>query len=102
MQRYVCVELPAEAKSPEDIENDMVGSLVMSLYGTRDAAANFQEEVRKFMVGIGFRRGRYNVSTFHHEARGLKVLVHGDDFVSSGERGEAEWFREQFEKEVPD
>jgi hypothetical protein len=79
------------------MENDMVGLLLMSLYGTRDAAANFQEEVRKFMVGIGFRQGKYNVSTYFHSTAGLKVLVHGDDFVSSGKRESARWFREQLE-----
>ena len=39
MRRDICVELPAEAGEGED----MVGHLIMSLYGTRDAAANFQE-----------------------------------------------------------
>ena len=45
MRRDICVELPAEAGEGEDV----VGHLIMSLYGTRDAAANFQEEVRSFM-----------------------------------------------------
>ena len=41
MQRHLCVELPEEDKTEEDRENDMVGYLQQSLYGTRDAAANF-------------------------------------------------------------
>ena len=44
MQRYVCVELPTEATSPEDIDDDMMGLLVMSLYGTSDAAALGQSQ----------------------------------------------------------
>ena len=47
VQRTVCVELPPEAGSAKGLE---VGLLKMSLYGTRDAAANFQAEVRKFML----------------------------------------------------
>ena len=45
MRRDICVELPAEAGEGED----MVGHSIVSLHGTRDAAANFQEEVKSFM-----------------------------------------------------
>ncbi len=44
MRRNVCTELPEEALTQEDGDEDMVGWLQMSLYGTKDAAANFQEE----------------------------------------------------------
>ena len=93
MKRMVCVELPAEVK--ETAGEDAVGLLQMSLYGTRDAAVNFQEEVARFMAGIGFARGRYNPCTYYHSRRRLKTMVHGDDFVTSGERGEAKWFLEK-------
>ena len=43
MNRELCVELPEEAKDEEDVRSDMVGLLLQSLYGTRDAAANFQK-----------------------------------------------------------
>ena len=55
--RKVCVELPEEAKTSEDRTRDRVGLLNMSLYGTRDAAMNWQEEVAKCMAEWGFRRG---------------------------------------------
>ena len=71
-----------EDKTDEDRENDMVGKLQMSLYGTRDAAANFQAEAKEFMRSIGFRQGKYNPCTFWHKERGLRTLVHGDDFVT--------------------
>jgi len=44
----ICIELLAEAGEGEG----RVGLLEMSLYGTRDAAANFQSEVRKLMESI--------------------------------------------------
>ena len=81
MRNELCVELPEEAKV--EGEGDMVGYLVKSLYGTRDAAANFQAEVRKFMEGVGFTRGKYNACTWYHKEHDIKCLVHGDDFVSS-------------------
>ena len=65
----------------QDIEMNMVGKLDMSLYGTRDAAANWQDMVSKTMKQLGFRQGEYNPCTYYHEKRGLCTLVHGDDFV---------------------
>ena len=75
--REVCIELPPE----EGADNSQVGVLVKSLYGTRDAAANFQREVRNFMTSIGFQVGKYNPSTYFNPTRQLRTFVHGDDFV---------------------
>ena len=47
--RDICVELPEEAKTEEDVKEDNVAILEKSLYGTRDAAQDFQKEVRKCM-----------------------------------------------------
>ena len=96
--RNICIELPEEDLTEEDKRNDMVGYLNMSLYGTRDAAYNFQKEVRRFMLKCGFKPGRYNPCTFVNKARGLATLIHGDDFVTSGGHAECDWFREQLEK----
>ncbi len=95
--RELCVELPDEVKDQDDMKNDHVALLKKSLYGTRDASANFQKEIRRFMANIGFDVGKYNVSTFHHKQRGIRTLVHGDDFVSTCERKEAKWLKEQLE-----
>ena len=92
VQRRVCVELPPELRKED---KDEVGLLIKSLYGTRDAAANFQKEVRKFMVSCGFRVGLYSASTFYHRARSLKVVVHGDDFIIVGQREAVAWFRQR-------
>ena len=73
------MELPEEDK-----QGDEVGLLEMSLYGTRGAAANFQAEVKKLMVSVGFRVSRYSPSTFYHKERRLRCLVHGDDLVTCG------------------
>ena len=71
----------------------MVGLLQKSLYGTRGAAANFQREVKKFMREQGFVVGTYNVSTFYHRQRGLRVMVDGDDFISTGSRESLSWIK---------
>ena len=60
--RSIAVELP-----PEDLDEsevDCVGLPLKSLYGTKDAAKNFQEEVKRFLLGFGFTIGKYNTSIF--------------------------------------
>ena len=56
----------------------------MSLYGTRDASYNWQEEVAKEMRGWGFRQGRYNPCLYFHEGKRLRTFLHGDGFATVG------------------
>ena len=50
-RREVYVELSAE-----DREEGMCGRLNKSMYGTRDAAQNWEYEYSGFLEGIGFTR----------------------------------------------
>ena len=65
--RSVCIELPGEDRTSADRLADKVGHLQMSLYGTRDAAMNWQEEVAKEMRQWWFQRGRYNPCLYWHK-----------------------------------
>ena len=82
--RKVCVELPDEC--PEAVRGRNVALLNMSLYGTRDAAMNWQEEVGKEMYKWGFRRGQYNPCLYSHAECNIQVFFHGGDFASVGNR----------------
>ena len=93
----MCVELPAESLTEEDRRQDMVGLLKMSLYGTRDAATNWQNEVAKEMLVWGFKRGKYNPCLYWHRQWKLQTLVHGDDFVSVGSKASIMKFKEKLE-----
>ena len=95
--RQVCVEIPEEDKTEADRGRDVVGKLNMSLYGTRDAAKNWQDEVAKSMRRWGFRRGAYNPCLFYHPQWKVITLVHGDDFVSTGDRWGLQKLREALE-----
>ena len=55
--RGLYVELPDE--DPGKAQG-LVGKLNLSLYGTRDAAANRQKCVAEDLVGIGFQQGLSN------------------------------------------
>ena len=50
------IKLPAEDCLPG--EEEMVGELRLSLYGTRDAAMNLAKHHTQHLNRIGFRRGR--------------------------------------------
>ena len=76
----------------------MVGILDMSLYGTRDAAINFQKEVGKLMQSLGYITSKFNPSLFYHPSDDIKVLVHRDDFVAAGERSNILDFKEKLAK----
>ena len=51
-ERDVYIELPEE-----DYEEGMCGKLVKSMYGTRDAARNWEMEYTGFMRDAGFKQG---------------------------------------------
>ena len=86
MRGSLCVEIPAEDKEEADVRQDKVGHLQMSLYGTRDAAMNWQEEVAELMLKHGFTRGRYNPCLYFHREREPRTFLHGDDFATVGSR----------------
>ena len=51
--RQLCIELPKGDCTEGDRQHDRVRHLQMSLYGTGDAAMNWQEEVAKEMKKVG-------------------------------------------------
>ena len=66
--REVYVKLP-----PEDVlpgEENMVGRLNLCLYGTRDAAMQWQECVAENLTSLGFQRSPAFPSLHHHPEKG--------------------------------
>jgi len=78
-RREVYVKLPAE-----DFEEGMCGRLNKAMYGTRDAAQNWEEEYTEFMREWGFVTGVSNPCVMYHPERGVRAVVHGDDFAIAG------------------
>ena len=77
--RPICVELVDEDRSEKDRRLDRVGLLEKSMYGKRDAAVNWQNEVARAMTSLSLKRGQCNSYTHHYRERGIKALIHGDD-----------------------
>ena len=58
-RRQVFVKLP-----DEDAEPGMCGRLNVSMYGTRDAAANWEEKYSQHLIDNGFERGASSPCVF--------------------------------------
>jgi hypothetical protein len=88
-RRQVFVELPQE-----DAEEGMCGELGRSMYGTRDAAQNWEFAYLEFMTeNAEFEKGKSSPCIFWHKERNVRVVVHGDDFTVLGNEKELDWFR---------
>ena len=88
-RRPVFIEMPAEDR--EEGDENMIGQLQLSLYGTRDAAPNWAAEYTSHLVHLGFKVGRASPCNLVHDQRGLALTVHGDDFVLIGDETPLQW-----------
>ena len=93
--RELYVELPPEMRQEG---RDLVGRLIKSLYGTRDAAANWERQILNDLTSLGFVRGMATPCVFFHPQRNLRVSVHGDDFTTLGKIDDLRWFSQQLQK----
>ncbi len=89
-QKAIYVQLPEEWSKP-----GKCGRLKKSLYGTTDAAANWEKAYSEFMVNIGFTRGKACPCLFYHSEKRIWATVHGDDFTILAMEKELEWFRKR-------
>ena len=78
------VELAGEDLEDGEEGKDLVGKLNMLTYGSRDAAANWEKTREELLTRIGFTTRESNPCVLHRKERDLAVLVHGDDYFSSG------------------
>ena len=86
------VELPPELKAAHP---NMCWKLRKAMYGTRAAAQSWSKEYTKTLKEFGFIQHLGSPCCFHLPAKHLRVVVHGDDFVSLGPESAIRWYREQ-------
>ena len=66
-----------------------------SMYGTRDAAANFAAMVMEVLGKMGFKIGVFNPRLCRHETKDITLFYHGDDFVILGEQADLTGFAKE-------
>ena len=66
--------------------------LVKSMYGTSQAAANWEAFYGEVLKDAGFLQGTSNPCLFLHPERRIRVWVHGDGFVMLGIHDDLIWF----------
>ena len=89
--RPIHIEIPSEDREPGD--EDRVGLLNLSLYGTRDAAVNWTREYTSKLITWGFHKGRASPCNFLHTGRNISLTVHGDDFTATGTEVDLLWLK---------
>ena len=92
-RRPLYIKIPDEDWEPGDEER--VGKLNVSLYGTRDAAQNWAAAYTEYLVKLGFRQGRASLCNFVHEKRNIALTVHGDDFLVVADLAQMKWLEKQ-------
>ena len=80
--RDIYIQLPDE--DPMSINKDYVGKILKAMYGTRDAPAVWQEEIRALVTSMNFTQSRINPCVYYNRERDLRVNVHVDDFWLPG------------------
>ena len=88
------MQIPKEMGLP----SHFVAKQVKCVYGTRDAGSIWEDVYRAALEDIGFESGIASPCCFVHRARGLSVVVHGDDFTALGTDPELDWYESQLAK----
>jgi hypothetical protein len=92
-ERLVYVDLPPEVKEP-----GKCARLCRCLYGTRDAPARWEAFLASELEKMGFARGKASPCCFNHTSSDIKCIVHGDDFVFTGNDSDLQWVQEEMDK----
>ena len=65
------------------------------LYGTCGAALNWQESLSDHLMGLGLKRGVGHPCVFHHPIPRVRVMAHGDDYLSAGGVADLSWLQDE-------
>ena len=74
------------------------GRLRRWLYGMRQAAGAWERDYSEKLAEIGFAKGIAAPTVFYWEERGVRCVVHGDDFTFSGKRADLLWIKSKMEE----
>ena len=61
--------------------------------------SNWEDAHAKVWTEHGFARGGACLCSFNSKERGVRVVLHGDDFLSEGATSQPEWLEKCFDAE---
>ena len=74
---------------PEDVDNKIgIAKLLKAMYGSKDAAACWDEFAEKTMEGLSYKAGCFNPCLYRSTEQDGEAIRHGDDFVLLASREE--------------
>ena len=89
---YAPVDKDIYVELPESMgKKGICGRLNFALYGTRDAARYWEDELQRTFLELGFQVGTSSPSLYWHERKDVRVYIHGDDIVGCGSESHLEW-----------
>ena len=91
--RDICAS-SCQTKIKQKEQKECVGNFGYSMYGTRGAAHNWPAECSTRLIETRFQQGKASPCTFYRKAKGMKTIVHGDDYVSAGHPRQLQWLYE--------
>jgi len=94
--RDTYIELPKEDYEPGD--ENKCGILKLSLYGTRDAAMNWEAEINGTMKDLGYLKGKASACVYCHKDIESTAAIHGDDILVEGDEIEMKELYEKIKK----
>ena len=99
-EEKVFVELPLE--DHQLVDEHMCGLLRYNLYGSRDAAHNWEEELASTLSSLKLTRGSECTCVWRGRIKGEDIVatVHGDDITIGGQRSAVEFLIKMISKEV--
>ena len=86
-------------EDPDSRDPDKCGELLQSMYGMRDAAANWEAEYTRLLEKSGYIRGKASPCHFRSSNGKCVLLVHGDDFLVAGPEAELQTLRSILDKD---
>ena len=75
------------------------GKLLKSMYGTKDAAHNWELRYSSFLQSVGFTPGISSPCIFYNDKFQCQCVVHGDDFTFVGSDAALDFVSEAMSKE---
>ena len=97
VQRELYIEVPTNDERNRN--GGWAGRLRKATYGTQDAPAAWQREVRRMLLRKGFQSSRIMPCFVFNLQTGISLIAHADDLLVVGPLANLELFREDLQKD---